>query len=173
MGDGGFIMTQDDDFNSYVRKARNHGHTSRDDIEMWSINSRLDSIQAGIALTQIKWFKNELKTRRHQYELYRTNLLSNMFPQIDTNANPSFNWMVLLAQDRQDLVKYLSNLNIETKVHYPLLIPEMTAAKAEYNCSSLSNAIYYKNRILSVPIGSHLSDDRIKEVCNAINKFYD
>ena len=172
MGDGGFIMTQDSEFSSFVRKARNHGHISRDDIEMWSINSRLDSIQAGIALSQMNWFKNELITRRRQYKIYHKRLPSLMFPKVDDAACPSLNWLVLLANDRQKLSNHLSALGIETKVHYPLLIPEMTAAKSEFDCSSLTKAISMKKKIVSIPIGSHITDDRIEEVCDAINDFY-
>ena len=99
-GDGGFVMTQDRNFYEYLNLARNHGHKSRDDIEFWSYNSRLDTMQALITLSQFDWFTNELEVRRHQYKIYRSLLNEHYFPRVENNVLHSFNWLVILVNQR-------------------------------------------------------------------------
>ena len=174
-GDGGFIMTQDHNFKKYLNYARNHGHKNRDDVEFWSFNSRLDSLQAAITLDQFSWFIEELKVRRAQYLIYKKQIDSKFFPRIDINAEHSFNWLVLLIDNRSDLQAKLFDNNIETKIHYPKLINEMKPYK-EIGFTINQNLKYANNvskKILSLPIGSHLSDDVILYICDLIKKFSD
>jgi UDP-2-acetamido-2-deoxy-ribo-hexuluronate aminotransferase len=174
MGDGGFILTQDPAFAEYAFTARNHGHTSRDDIIMWSLNSRLDTIQAAITINQFGWFENELLTRRSQYGLFRSLLPSSYFPRVENNVQPSLNWLVLLVKNRQLLVEHLTSSGIEVKIHYPKLIPELSAAQQlSHSLFSLEVATCLKQQILSVPIGSHINNASIRMICKTLLAFHE
>ena len=48
--DGGIVTTHSDDIAKKVRLLRNHGLVSRDEVELCGINSRLDTLQAVVAL---------------------------------------------------------------------------------------------------------------------------
>ena len=174
LGDGGLVLTHDQNIYDYITKARNHGHTSRDDVQFWSMNSRLDSFQALAASSQIRWFNSEIITRRRQADIYKEILPFNFFPRISPTALPVYNWMVLLVPNRSSLIGHLSSLGIESKVHYPKLIPELSPYQSSANIlSSLPEASIFKDMILSVPIGSHLSDSSIAMIASTINAFYE
>ncbi len=49
-GDAGVVVTNDDEVNKKLRLLRNHGLTSRDDVEILGYNSRLDSVQAAVGV---------------------------------------------------------------------------------------------------------------------------
>ncbi len=49
-GDGGVIVTRSEDLYEKLRLYRNHGMKTRDEIAIWGHNSRLDTLQALIAL---------------------------------------------------------------------------------------------------------------------------
>ena len=170
-GDGGFIMTQNQSFFEYLKLARNHGHINRDDVEFWSFNSRLDSLQAIVTLSQFDWFKKELEIRRKQYEIYKSSLEDYFFPRLEKGAQHSLNWSVLLLKNRAHIQEKLNAADIETKIHYPKLIYEMQPYKSQkFNLRNFENAERYSKQILSVPIGSHLSDDIILFICEQIKK---
>ncbi len=174
IGDGGLVLTNNQSIYDYINKARNHGHTSRDDVEFWSMNSRLDSFQALAASSQIKWFQSEIITRRRQVDIYKKILPPNFFPRISLTSHPVYNWMVLLVSNRSSLIEHLFSLEIETKVHYPNLIPELSPYQSSPNIlHSLPEASMFKNMILSVPIGSHLSDSSIAMIASSIKSFYE
>src|SRR3989454_915633 len=48
VGDGGVITTNDKRLYHWLLRARNHGLRTRDEVEFWSTNSRLDTVQAAI-----------------------------------------------------------------------------------------------------------------------------
>ena len=170
-GDGGFIMTKNEDFFEYLKLARNHGHINRDDVKFWSYNSRLDSLQAIVTLTQFDWFTNELEIRRKQYQLYKASLEDYFFPRVEEGAQHSLNWLVILLNNRNYIQEKLNDAEIETKVHYPKLIYEMRPYKSQkINLRNFENAERYSKKILSIPIGSHISDDTILFICEQIKK---
>ena len=57
MGDGGMITTNDDNIAEWIKKYRNHGMIDRDNIEFWGVNSRLQPLQAIVAMHGLKTLK--------------------------------------------------------------------------------------------------------------------
>jgi len=54
LGDGGAILTNDDDLATFVRKYRNYGSIKKYHNEIIGFNSRLDEIQAAFLKTKLK-----------------------------------------------------------------------------------------------------------------------
>ena len=69
--------------------------------------------------------------------------------------------------------KKLLEKNIESKIHYPKLIFEMKPFEKSdpNNFKNLNIAKLLSNKILSVPIGSHISNDVILRICELIKNF--
>ena len=79
-GDGGLITTNDDNIAKSLRLLRNHGLESRDVIVLLGCNSRLDTIQAVVALSgldQVSW----ILARRQQNAAFYDQALASI-PQI-------------------------------------------------------------------------------------------
>ena len=61
MGDGGMIATNNKRLYSWIKKFRNHGMVSRDKIEFWGQNMRMQPLQSIVASHGLKKLKKQLK----------------------------------------------------------------------------------------------------------------
>jgi len=174
IGDGGAIFLDNTEQNDWLNQARNHGHSSRDECEFWSINSRLDSLQARFISSQLSNYQDELNRRRTLAAIYYRELKGIVsFPQIHQDCVPSYNWFMILADNREALVAHLAKCAIETKIHYPKLISQLKSA-SENTCivNDLSNAQHKLELILSLPNSEHISEDDVLLICREIQSFY-
>ena len=174
LGDGGLILAQRPEDATLLRQARNHGHRSREECDFWTINSRLDELHAAFLLTQLESYPEELARRRRLADIYRSELAGVAeFPRLFDGALPSYNWIMMLAQDRERLMAHLMDRGFETKIHYPMLISSLKAA--ERNTRSdipVPNARRLVDRIMSLPSAEHVTEEDAHDVCVAIKEFY-
>lgn len=177
MGDGGMVLHNSQDMSDWLLQARNHGHISRDDAAFPSINSRLDNIHAVFGSLYLIHALNEIEVRRAQAKIVREHLDNPLIklPKIHSGAEPSYNWLVLRVRDRPKFLEFLASKSIEAKVHYPLLIPEMQFIRKFTNVSldcledRLTRAI--SREIVSVPIGTHLTDNHLGCLVDTLNSY--
>jgi dTDP-4-amino-4,6-dideoxygalactose transaminase len=157
-----------------IKQARNHGHDGRDECAFWSINSRLDELHAAFLKSMLDTYHKELHRRVGLADIYRRQLGGIVdFPKVSSDSWPSYNWMMILAERRDELISYLAKHGIEAKIHYPKLIPELKAASC--NCRShgeLLNAKRKVKQILSLPMSEHITEFDVHVVCNQIKSFY-
>jgi dTDP-4-amino-4,6-dideoxygalactose transaminase len=173
-GDGGMVLMRDPGDSDWMLQARNHGHRGRDDCDFWSINSRLDELHAAFLSSQLKGYSAELNRRKRLAQIYLEQLGGIVeFPEVVPGSDPSYNWIMILVERREDLISYLEKSGVEVKVHYPKLIPEMRAAKE--NCRSqndLPNAKRMVKRILSLPTSEHITEADAHYVCQRVSEFF-
>ena len=139
-GDGGAIITNDDDLAHFIRGIVNHGMYERYYHDVVGVNSRLDSIQAAVLKVKLKYldFYNE---RRKEASIRYTNLLSN-HPNIitphrklacDSHVFHQYTLRIINA-DRDALVAYLNTHDIPCGVYYPVPLHRQKAyADTEVN----------------------------------------
>jgi dTDP-4-amino-4,6-dideoxygalactose transaminase len=172
LGDAGMILTDDDAAGHWLRIARNHGHSGRDECEFWSINSRLDALQAAFLGRMLADLPAFLDQRRQQAARYRAGLGDCVgFPTVAAAASPTFNMFMVLADRREALHDYLAEQGIETRIHYPLPIHRMKAARGIAH-GALPRAEAYTERILSLPLGMHITAEQIDFVTDRIVHFH-
>jgi dTDP-4-amino-4,6-dideoxygalactose transaminase len=66
LGDGGAVVTNDDDMYHTLMLLRDHGRNEHGEVEMWGLNSRLDNLQAAILDYRLARYDNEEVARRRQ-----------------------------------------------------------------------------------------------------------
>ena len=83
--------------------------------------------------------------------------------------------MVIKVPKRESLINKLDNLGIESKVHYPKLITELKPFNSSgFNYQKcLKNSYSSKDKILSIPIGSHINSKVIIKMATSIRSFYE
>ena len=174
LGDGGIILAQREKDIKWLKQARNHGHKNRDECNFWSINSRLDELHAAFLSTMLVSYPKEMQRRKKLAEIYKKELKGIVqFPLIPRAAEPSYNWIMILVEQRDALIKSLAEQGTELKVHYPYLLPELKSASK--NCrvhGSLKNSNKKSKKIISVPAGEHISERDVQYVCKQIIDFY-
>ena len=59
-GDGGAVVTNDDEIAEYIRTLRDHGRDSKGEVITWGHNARLDNIQAAILNYKLKSYDEKI-----------------------------------------------------------------------------------------------------------------
>lgn len=174
-GDGGVITTNNADIYNYLLKARNHGLRNRDECDFWSYNSRLDTIQAAMLLVKMEYLDEWTEKRRHNAAFYQTRLANVVkCPEDSSDYYSVYHTFIVQATKRDQLLSYLEERGISSKVHYPIPIHlQRAAAGLGYGKGSFPVTEAQTETILSLPIYPELSNDQLEYVASNILKFYD
>jgi dTDP-4-amino-4,6-dideoxygalactose transaminase len=174
-GDGGVVTTNNEESYQKLLKARNHGLKSRDECEFWSYNSRLDNLHA--AMLNVKLGKlSEWTARRREIASYYYDRLSGLDIVVPTDKpfeKAVYHTFIIQTGRRDELKKFLSERQIDTKIHYPIPIHLQEAAKyLGYRKGDFPVTENQTGTILSLPVFPELSDDQVEYVADTINKFF-
>ena len=177
-GDGGVITTKCKYLNDKCRQIRNHGLIDRDTCQNWGRNSRLDEIQAAIALYKLQKIDEINSKFRRIAKIYSKELKNYLtVPRENKDEYCVFHNYVILHDRRDDLAEFLKGKGIDTKIRYPKLISEQPAYKKLFGKKYVSNlksqASKYNKKILSLPIFPELADDEINYITSCIKEFFD
>ncbi|MEZ4750777.1 MAG: DegT/DnrJ/EryC1/StrS family aminotransferase [Bdellovibrionota bacterium] len=176
-GDGGVVTTNDPELAERLKKERNHGLKNRDEVEFFSFNSRLDSVQAIVGLSAVEMLPDVIAQRRKNAALYDSRLQSLKgyleIPVPDPKAFATYHLYVVAAERRDALRDHLDKAGVETKIHYPIPAHLQEASKAlGITRGSLPVTESLATKILSLPIHENLQEAQILEVCDLIEHFY-
>lgn len=170
--------TNDDELALKMKMARNHGQKNRDEVEFFSYNSRLDTLQAVVGLASAELLEETTAKRRKNAAIYDERLADlepNLFrpQQPDPDAAHVFHLYVVRAKDRDRLQAYLAQNGIETKIHYPIPIHLQKAAEGlGYRRGDLPITEQLAGEILSLPVRENLEPDQIHRLCDLVRSFY-
>ncbi|MBM3309377.1 MAG: DegT/DnrJ/EryC1/StrS family aminotransferase, partial [Candidatus Altiarchaeales archaeon] len=154
-------------------KARNHGLKNRDECEFWSLNSRLDAIQAAILNVKLKYLDKWTEKRRKNAQYYIKKLRGLVeLPLEKTFEKCVYHTFVIQTYNRDGLKTFLENKGIETKIHYPIPIHLQQAAK-DLGCKkgNFPETERQLDRMLSLPIYAELPKEMQEEVVKRIREF--
>ena len=73
-GDGGAVVTDDDEVARKIHLLRDHGRNEHGEVEMWGLNSRLDNFQAAVLDFQFKDYAGIIAHRRAIAAVYQARL---------------------------------------------------------------------------------------------------
>ena len=175
IGDGGFVITNNKNLYNKIKLYRNHGIKSRDYVEIFGVNSRLDSLNAEILSFRLKKLKKIIAKRRKNVSLYRKYLETDkvILPKEDINNFEPYVMMITKCFKRDKLQKYLIDRNIPSLVYYGTPLHLHKASKRlKFENSNLFNAERLADQVLSFPHHQYLRENQIKYICHHINKFY-
>ena len=174
-GDGGVITTNDEDLYQKLLKARNHGLRNRDECEFWSYNSRLDNIHAAMLNVKLKKL-SEWTARRREIALFYHGRLSGLDMIVPTDKHYEkavYHTFIIQTDRRDELKKFLSEKEIDTKIHYPIPIHLQDAAKyLGYKKGDFPVTEKQTGTILSLPVFPELTDDQVEYVADTIITFF-
>ena len=174
-GDGGFIVTSDQDISESIRSMRSHGLRDRNVVEEFGYVSRMDVLQAAILRFRLKNLPDLIDKRRRNADLYRQHLDSNkvFFPDDDGMYFNTYHTFVIQVDDRDALQAYLSERGVGTAVHYPIPIHKQPAYKKRFTTVPDVSAVESQaQRILSLPINQFLTEKEIIFISNCVNNFF-
>ena len=174
-GDGGAIVTNNKFLAKKCKLIKNHGAFNKYDHHFPGRNSRLDTIQASILRIKLKSYTRKINKRNELAKIYYKEL-KNIFeislPKKPKDVNHTYHQFVIRLNKRNQLKKYLKENYIQTMIHYPYMLNELSFYKKIKGISSLKNSINLGKRILSLPISEDHSISEIKFVIKKIKKFF-
>jgi dTDP-4-amino-4,6-dideoxygalactose transaminase len=96
-------------------------------------------------------------------------------PFVDPRVFHTYHLYVVEVNNRDLVKEELSKVGIDTRIHYPKLITEQNAYLNRYGNGNLSipKALEQRNRILSLPIHHHLSEEQISFVSQTLRNLHD
>lgn len=177
VGDGGLLLTNNDEIQEKVTLYRNHGTASRDNVVIYGVNSRLDVINGEILKFRLKKLKNIIDRRRNNANLYRKLITCNEVyippEKIDEGYVDSYVMFIVQAQNRDKLKSYLDECEIESLIYYgtPLHLHK-AAERFNHKRGDFPIAEKQCDMVLALPHHQHLNEDQISFVSEKINFFY-
>ena len=121
-GDGGAILTDDDDLAARLRSLRVHGEgTDKYDAARIGITGRLDTIQAAVLLEKLKIFPDEIVARNAIAQRYASGLAgAAILPRVGNESTSVWaQYTIRLAPGRRDtLAAALKEKGIPTAIYY-------------------------------------------------------
>lgn len=169
-GDGGLVVTNNDETAKQIKQLRNHGSDVRYYHDVIGYNSRLDEMQAVILRAKLKRIEQYNQARRHAAHLYSA-LLADLpltTPLEDGLGRHVYHQYTLLCDRRDDVLKALQDQQIGCAIYYPVPLHQQNVFKQEYAEVSLPVTESVAARCLSLPICSHLADETVKEIAAVI-----
>tara|TARA_Y100000591_G_scaffold302810_1_gene298198 strand:- start:3405 stop:4553 length:1149 start_codon:yes stop_codon:yes gene_type:complete len=175
-GDGGIITTNNKRIYEKLKLMRNHGLVSRDNCKIYGYNSRLDTIQAAVALEMIKKI-NHITNMRIKNANYFNKCLKNIKEIEIINERKGYKSVYHLYQffcEKRDMLnKFLRKNKIDSKIHYPKPLHLHDAAKIyKYKKGQFLNAEKLTEKVISIPVHEFLKKKDLNFIINKIKQFY-
>jgi len=175
-GDGGVITTDDDALAKHVRLLRNHGLESRDVVVLLGCNSRLDTLQAIVALhviEQADWISQQRRKNAAFYDRALAGIPRLELLPRNPRVTHSYVTYQVLAEERDALLRCCLERAIECKVHYPIpLYWQEGLRHLGYRPGDFPVTDRHARSTLTLPVHQYLTDDQLAFVVDTIRGFY-
>jgi dTDP-4-amino-4,6-dideoxygalactose transaminase len=180
-GDGGMIVTSDEELASKLRLLRVHGGRQMYEHRYVGWNSRLDALQAAVLEVKLPHLHRWSGTRaanadRYDRWLDECGLISSgrvRTPRRDPASSHIFNQYTLRVERRDELRKHLTQRGIGHSVYYPVpLHLQECFRELGYRPGSLPRAEQACREVISLPIFPELAEAQQRLVVGAIAEFY-
>mgnify|MGYP003520998463 CR=1 FL=1 len=172
LGDGGAIITNDDELADVIFSLRNYGSKIKYENEIIGVNSRLDELQAAFLNVKLPHLNTENQIRRQIAKRYLSEIKNDkiVLPFWDGSENHVFHLFIIRTPNRQALQNYLKNNEIETMIHYPIP-PHKQKALSNWNHLSFPITEKIHEEVLSIPMNATLTDEEIEHIITILNKY--
>ncbi len=185
VGEGGMLVTNDDEVAATLRLLRSHGmttltwdrhrgHASSYDVVLPGFNYRLDEVRAVVGSVQLRRLPEENAGRARVAARYRDALdgqqgLTMPFGGDDRERVPSHHLAVVLlpeGADRAAVRTALDERGIQTSVHYPP-IHTFSAYRSESR-RPLPRTDAVAERLLTLPLYGRMTDEQVDAVVEGL-----
>ena len=170
-GDGGLIVTDNDQIADLARMLRVHGAKKKYHNEVLGYNSRLDTLQAAILrvkLPHIDQWNQGRRTVAKTYNRLLADVSGIVTPEI-CDGHVFHQYTIRVLDGKRDAVqKYLTEQGIGSMIYYPVPQDQLPVYKGKYPVNSVSDLL--ATQVLSLPIWPELEEQKIEQVVDNIKK---
>ena len=177
-GDGGAIFTNDDALAHILRGIVNHGMYERYHHDVVGVNSRLDSMQAGVLKAKLPHLNAYNAARQNAARKYSAALGVNpniIAPNIcDTcDCHVFHQYVIRITNGKRDgLLAHLQSKQIPCAIYYPIPLHKQKAyTDARYNEADFPVTNLLSDEVIALPMHTELDDEQIKFITDSILEF--
>jgi dTDP-4-amino-4,6-dideoxygalactose transaminase len=170
LGDGGAILTNDDELAHRVRLLRNYGSSEKYVHQVSGFNSRLDELQAAFLGIKLKKL-DEWNVQRKELSAFYLDSIKNtnvQLPMISEGFDSVWHLFVIRSQRRDELKAYLESAGVSCGIHYPIP-PHLQGAYSSLKYTNLPIAEQMAKQVLSIPIYPELQRPDAERIVELIN----
>lgn len=173
MGDGGLVVTDDDDVAARCRRIRDHGRLGKDVHAEVGFNLRFNDIQAAVGRVLLRRLDVMNDRRRLLAARYREGLagLPLALPVEAPGARHVYHLYVVRTPARDALARFLTERGIATGIHYPVPSHKQPAVEP-LNPPALPRTERIVGEILTLPISAGHTDAEVDQVVAAVREFF-
>ncbi len=171
LGDGGAVVTGNEDLATRIRALRNYGSTVKYHNQMLGYNSRLDEVQAAFLRVKLRHLDGINAQKRKLAAEYRARLAPGyILPIEDQDFFDVYHIFNVRHRERDRLRAFLLDRGVKTEVHYPISPNRQLALRGIMDeACPISEEIHATT--LSLPISSFHSPRDIARICELLNEF--
>ena len=173
MGDGGVLVTDDDEIAARSRRLRDHGRVNKDVHAEIGFNLRFNDLQAAIGRVMLRRLDAMNDRRRALAARYTAGLqgLPLVLPSEREHAHHVYHLYVVRGEGRDRLAAYLKDRGIQTGIHYPVASHRQPALENR-DLPALPRTERIVDEILTLPLSSGHTDEEIDRVVAAVRGFF-
>ena len=174
-GEGGALLTDDEQFASRARSLREHGSTRRYYHDEIGFNYRMEGIQGAVLRIKLKHLERWTRERRRVAHRYHQLLASTplQLPQEGEGIESAWHLYVVRHPRRDELKAWLEQNSVGCALHYPLpLHLQKCYANLGYQPGAFPVAEKAARECLSLPIYPELREDQQVRVAEVIGEFF-
>ncbi len=173
-GDGGALMTQDDNMAEKLRLLCRHGSSKKYIHKTIGFNSRLDSVQAAVLNVKLKYLHEYISNRKSAADFYYQSLADSTIltlPAISPNSTHTFHQFTVKIKDglRDNFAEYLRTNDIPSMIYYPVpahLQPAYSYLNHSVGDFPVSEQLC--NEVLSLPMHTELTIQQLQYISKTI-----
>ncbi len=172
-GDGGMVVTNDDQVAEIARMLRVHGAKKKYHNEVLGYNSRLDTLQAAILRVKLPYLEQWNEGRRRVAKTY-----NELLADVEGIITPEFadghvfhQYTIRVLDGKRDKVQqYLGEQGIGSMVYYPVPQDQLPVYQGQYPKMPVSDLL--GTEVLSLPIWPEMDNETLQQVVAMIKKNY-
>ena len=170
-GDGGMVVTNDDDVADQIRMLRTHGWRKKYFPEMLGYNSRLDELQAAILRVKLRHLDEWTERRRYLAEKYNGQFEGTGIgtPFVSKEVAHAYHLYIIEVDNRQRVQEQLKEEGIPTAIYYPQpLHLSQPLAGYGYKSSDFPVSERASERTMSIPFYPEMQEDQLRSVAEKV-----
>jgi dTDP-4-amino-4,6-dideoxygalactose transaminase len=168
LGDAGAVVTANADVAGLARRLREYGQTPDGVSHLRAGQSRLDTLQAAILLAKLPNLERWNARRRELAWRYVQALAGGPVTLLAESEEHVHHLFVVRSERRDDLREDLLRANVDTLVHYPLVVHRHPAWRELDRPGALAESERAAAEVLSLPLYPQLTDEEAESVIAAV-----
>lgn len=171
IGDGGMIVTNDEQLYNRLILMRDHGQNPRYYYKYIGANFRLDPIQAAALLVKLPYLNDWSEARRHNAAYYEQRFRGTAVetPYISPDCVTIYNQYVIRVPNRDEVIAHMKEKDIGYAIYYPLPLHLQECFKyLGYKRGDMPESEKAAEQVLAIPVYPELNDEMKTYVADTV-----